>query len=541
MYPVPENEQERLRVLRSFARLDYAPEREFDDAAALAAELCDMPIAIVSLVEEDREYFKGRVGVDLDSVERGESFCAYVLTQHREFIVRDTHQDPRFAHNRYVLQPPFVRYYAGFPLRSREGAVVGVLSVVAREPRTLTHGQTEALRALARQLSGQLELKRSAAALARQELGRVDTEHVQEELLRLLVAQASDGLVVVDAHGVLQLFNPEAERQHGVSRMALFHTRWPEVLGFTTAEGEPLPQEDAPLARALAGEQVRDTEWAVRRPDGSTRLLTGNASPLRRPDGALAGALLVARDITEQRRTEQALLQAVRTRDEFLSIASHELRTPLSTLSLQSTGLLRALRAPTHERPPEERLLKKAESLKRQADRLEALVGGLLDVSRLASGKLDLQPEELDLRQLAGELVERFAEASAATAVPSRVRLHAPAPVLGSWDRLRLEQVLTHLLTNALRYGRDRPVELRVEGTPAVARIQVRDEGIGIPEEAQQRIFGRFERAAASRNYGGLGLGLWLTRELVEAMQGSIGVQSRVGEGSTFTVELPRH
>ncbi len=541
MYPVPENEQERLRVLRSFARLDYAPEQEFDDAAALAAEVADIPIASVSRVEEDREYFKGRVGVDLDSVERGESFCAYVLTQRREFVVRDTHQDPRFSHNRYVLNPPFARSYVGFPLRSREGAVVGVLSVVDREPRTLTHGQTEALRALARQLSGQLELKRSAAALARQERGRVDTERVQEELLRLLVAQTNDGLVLVDAHGVLQLFNPEAERQHGVSRKALFHTRWPEVLGFTTADGEPLPQEDAPLARALAGEQVRDTEWAVRRPDGTTRLLTGNASPLRHPDGTLAGALLVARDITEQRRTEQALQQAVRTRDEFLSIASHELRTPLSTLLLQASGLLRAFRIPAGERLPEARLLKKAESLKRQADRLEALVSGLLDVSRLASGKLDLQLEEVDLRQLASELVERLAEASAAAAVPSRIHLHAPVPVVGRWDRLRVEQVLTNLLTNALRYGRDRPVELRVEGTPAVARVQVRDEGIGIPEEAQQRIFGRFERAASSRNYGGLGLGLWLTRELVEAMQGTIHVQSRVGEGSTFTVELPRH
>ena len=121
------------------------------------------------------------------------------------------------------------------------------------------------------------------------------------------------------------------------------------------------------------------------------------------------------------------------------------------------------------------------------------------------------------------------------------MQLHAPLPVLGRWDRLRLEQVLTNLLTNALRYGRDRPVEVRVEGTPEMARLQVRDEGIGIAEEAQERIFGRFERAASGRNYGGLGLGLWLTRQLVEAMHGRVQVQSRVGEGSTFTVELPRH
>jgi signal transduction histidine kinase len=138
--------------------------------------------------------------------------------------------------------------------------------------------------------------------------------------------------------------------------------------------------------------------------------------------------------------------------------------------------------------------------------------------------------------------VERFCEATpSGAAAGARLRLHAPLPVVGSWDRLRLEQVLTNLVTNALRYGRERPVEVRVEGTPAVARLQVCDEGIGIPEESQERIFGRFERAASGRNYGGLGLGLWLTRQLVEAMQGCVSVQSRPGEGSTFTVELPRH
>ncbi|MBF5046271.1 MULTISPECIES: ATP-binding protein [Myxococcaceae] len=539
MFPVPENEQERLQVLRSFARLDYSPEKEFDDAAALAAELCEVPIAIVSLVEADREWFKGVVGVELRSVEREDSFCAQVLARGREFIVPDAQRDPVYKHNRYVRHVPFVRFYAGFPLRSREGAVVGTLCVLDREPRVLDAGQLEALRALARQVSGQLELRRGAAALAKRELGHVDVEQLQEELLRLLVAQCSDGLVVTDARGVLKLFNTEAERQHGVSRDALFNSRWPLVLGFTQPNGEPLPQQDAPLARALAGEQVRDSEWAVRRPDGSARLLEGHASPLHHVDGRLAGAVLITRDITEQRRTERALHEAVRTRDEFLSIASHELRTPLSTLALQASGLLRALRPEPGGEDGElsrARLLKKAESLHRQVGRLEALVSGLLDVSRLSSGKLELQTEEVDLRELAGELVERMGEASG-----GRLRLSAPVSVVGHWDRLRLEQVLTNLVTNALRYGRDRPVEVRVEGTPAVARLQVRDEGIGIPEEALERIFGRFERAASGRNYGGLGLGLWLTRQLVEAMQGSIHVQSRPDVGSTFTVELPRH
>ncbi|WP_232293259.1 sensor histidine kinase [Stigmatella aurantiaca] len=120
------------------------------------------------------------------------------------------------------------------------------------------------------------------------------------------------------------------------------------------------------------------------------------------------------------------------------------------------------------------------------------------------------------------------------------LELHAPAPVLGRWDRLRVEQVVTNLLTNALKYGAGRPVAVRVEGAGERARLTVKDQGIGIAEEDLARIFERFERAVSDRHYGGLGLGLYITRQIVEAFGGTVGVTSRPGMGSTFTLELPR-
>jgi PAS domain S-box-containing protein len=388
MYPVPENEAERLQVLHSFANLDETPEQEFDDAAALAAEVCRTPMALVSIVDAERQWFKARIGIEQSEMPRCYSFCTHALLGCRELVVPDAHADARFADNPFVRHSPHIRFYAGVPLTTREGTTLGVLCVLDREPRELAHGQLDALHALARQVMAQLELKRGAAQLARGELAHADSEGTRQQLSRLLVEQSGDGIVVVDEQGVLQVFNPEAQRQHGVLPEAIACTRWAQVLGFSTLSGEPLRADDAPLARALAGEQVRGTEWAVRRPDGSVRLLSGNAAPLHHADGRLAGAVLISRDITEQRRTEQALQEAVRARDAFLSIASHELRTPLSALSLQASGLLRALRLPAHVRPPEARLAHNAERLKRQVDRLEALVDGLLDVSRLSRGTL---------------------------------------------------------------------------------------------------------------------------------------------------------
>ncbi|HZI16650.1 MAG TPA: HAMP domain-containing sensor histidine kinase, partial [Myxococcus sp.] len=175
----------------------------------------------------------------------------------------------------------------------------------------------------------------------------------------------------------------------------------------------------------------------------------------------------------------------------------------------------------------------------RQVQRLAALVDNLLDVSRLSLGRLSLEPTEVDLGQAVRDAVERMEEVFSQAGCT--VRVDVPGPLTGRWDSLRLDQVLVNLLTNAAKYGAGRPVavEARAEGDEAV-RLWVRDEGIGIDEKDLPRLFGRFERAVSDRHYGGLGLGLFISRQIVDAMGGSIEVESRPGVGSTFTVRLPR-
>jgi signal transduction histidine kinase len=249
-------------------------------------------------------------------------------------------------------------------------------------------------------------------------------------------------------------------------------------------------------------------------------------------------AMLIRRHLRARRRYEGRILEsqadlqrALGIRDTFLSVAGHEFRTPISVLSLTLENLVRKAR--------------KGETLKatdmeapmRQADRLARLTETLLDVRRIASGHLDLEPEEMDLAALAREVAARLHPQALEARAPLSVS--AEQPVVGTWDRLRLEQVLMNLLSNAIKFGRGAPVEFRVFSENGGAVVEVRDGGIGIDPKDQDRIFERFERAASAQSYRGMGLGLWICRELVGAHQGRITVQSASGQGSLFRVELP--
>lgn len=225
--------------------------------------------------------------------------------------------------------------------------------------------------------------------------------------------------------------------------------------------------------------------------------------------------------------------QALAARDEFLSIAAHELRTPLTTLQLQLQSLARL----TARNGIDERVGGKLAAANRQATRLGRLVDGLLDVSRIAGGQLTLQREEVDLADIVLDVVERFRDDAHAHGCELRTRITARPR--GLWDPVRLEQVVTNLLANATKYAARRPIDVTVEVDGADrARLVVRDYGIGIPAESIDRVFGRFERAVSSRSYGGLGLGLYITKQIIDAHGGTVRVTS-TNDGSTFVVELP--
>ena len=231
-----------------------------------------------------------------------------------------------------------------------------------------------------------------------------------------------------------------------------------------------------------------------------------------------------ARGIERARLYDQALT-AVRVRDDFLSVAGHELRTPLAALVLQAEGL-----AWMSEGAPLPMVKERAHAVLKSVGRLIHLVDELLDTSRITSGRLPLQRETVELAGLVTEVVARLTTNGRRSSAP--VRVQVDGAIEGRWDRARIEQVVTNLLTNALKYGRNAPIDVRVGQDARDALLSVQDHGIGIEPGDQARIFERFERAAAPQ-YGGLGLGLWITREIVSAHGGEIGVTSTPGEGAT--------
>lgn len=282
----------------------------------------------------------------------------------------------------------------------------------------------------------------------------------------------------------------------------------------------------------------------LRQPDGTFRevFLTGVEQATHDVDGNIDGVANFAFDVTEHvlarrnlQRASAALEQAIAVRDTFLSVASHELKTPLTPLSLrlQAVG---AAAAAQPDSPFVRKVQRYVETADKQLLRLTALVDDLLDVSRIMAGRLHLRHEDVELAAIVEDVASRY-EPQAAQA-GSRLELQLQ-PVVGQWDALRLEQVVTNLLENAMKYGAGKPIRVTLSSDGVDARLVVADQGIGIAAEHLPRIFQRFERAVSDRNYAGLGLGLYITKTISEALGGSVHVESEPGRGATFTVVLP--
>jgi signal transduction histidine kinase len=237
------------------------------------------------------------------------------------------------------------------------------------------------------------------------------------------------------------------------------------------------------------------------------------------------------------REKEATLKKSVKQREEFLGIVGHELKTPISSLKIQTHMARRQFEKGDKDAFGETAVLKLIDSTERQVERLTRLIDSMLDIFRVSHGKITLQHEKINLGELVREVLDRLhiqIETSGC-----QYRLHVETGVTGNWDRSRIEQVLVNLITNAIKYGAGNPITISISSNKTHAEISVKDEGVGIAPENLNRIFDRFERAISSTSVTGLGLGLYICKQLVAAHGGSIQAESTLGAGSTFTVKLP--
>jgi len=290
------------------------------------------------------------------------------------------------------------------------------------------------------------------------------------------------------------------------------------------------------LKQAELDGRVESEGWRVRK-DGTRFWADVIITALRDSGGRLIGFAKVTRDLTERRRAEEERMRliraeaAARIKDEFLAIASHELKTPLTALKLQIDSLLQQVDS------VDPKLAKKIERAAQGAERLHGLVESLLDVSRIESGGLTLHPEQSDLSASMAHLVESLG--STAAKAGCALTFTSSGSCVGRWDRVRLEQVASNLIANAIKYAAGKPIEvsLTCEGNQAV--LAVSDQGPGLAGDTLEKLFDRFERAAPVHHYGGLGIGLYISREIAAAHGGTIAAENLDTGGARFTVRLP--
>ena len=365
-------------------------------------------------------------------------------------------------------------------------------------------------------------------------------EEVRRELIeandrmRLVVDSIRDyAIFMLDGSGKVATWNTGARLTKGYSAGEIIGKH---IEAFYTPEDRARDLPRRLLAEAEAEGRVESEGWRVRK-DGSRFWADVIITPLRDEEGALLGFAKITRDLTEKRRADEESVRliraeaAARIKDEFLSIASHELKTPLTALKLQIDSLRHQVDT------LDQRLAKKIERAASGADRLNELVESLLDVSRIETGGLTLHPERSDLSQSMARLVDGLG--LTASKAGCSLTFASTGPCVGFWDRVRLEQVGSNLIGNAIKYAAGGPIEVSVSKDGGEAVLVVSDHGPGLTEGAFATLFERFERASPTHHFGGLGLGLYISREIIAAHGGTITAENPSTGGARFTVRLP--
>jgi signal transduction histidine kinase len=402
-------EQERLEALYKYQIMDTDAEKEFDDITQLISHICETPISLITLLDDKRQWFKSKVGLEIEETPRNIAFCDHSIRGYELFEVLDANDDDRFRENPLVIQEPRMRYYAGVPLTTPEGHNLGTLCVIDLKPRKLSSFQKYALQVMAKQVVIQLELK--------EKIRKMNAANIELELAR--------------------------------------------------------------------------------------------------------------------NKAEQANL----AKSQFLSMMSHEMRTPLNAVIGISNLLLNQNNSSEQ--------LELLNTLKFSAENLQGLIDDVLDFNKIEAGKISIEVTKIDLYKLLKNLKESFLPISKNKGIALNFKIGQSIPTFVLGDKLRLYQILSNLLINAIKFTQKGEVSLKLESNlinqeRTSIRFTVEDTGIGIPEDKLKIIFEAFEQANSdtTRKYGGSGLGLSIVKKLLLLQGSNINVKSKEGEGSSFYFDL---
>lgn len=637
-YPIPENETERLNALHNYAILDSLNENEFDRITELAALICDVPISLVSLVDENRQWFKSRVGMEVKETYRNLSFCQHSIMGTDIFEVRDATQDERFSDNEFVVNDPGIRFYAGYPLIDPDGYALGTLCVVGHHPNRLTERQRRSLELLGEEVIALIVERRQ-----KQEL-----KHFEK------IFKLSDDLICVsDYSGFFKKINPAFEKLLGWSTPFLLNTPFYELV-----HPEDLERTQKEIDKVISQEETSCFTHRLRTKSGTYKYLQWTITP----ELSTGYLFAIGRDITDLQLTREMLeqtnqvarvggwefdfqshklywtsvtkemhgidnqavpgnsiefykegqnremitdainqavnygvswdleLQIVNTRgedvwvrsighpemvngqckrlfgtfqdinemilqrkelqvamkqaeqanmakSEFLANMSHEIRTPLNGV-IGFTDLVLKTNLTEIQ-------LQYLSIVNQSGNALLGIINDILDFSKIEAGKLELDIEKCDIYEMACQATDIITYSIQNKGLEMLLNLSPDLPRFIWTDVVRLKQILINLLGNAAKFTENGEVELKVEvlsfnSDETSLRFEVRDTGIGIPTNKQQKIFEAFsqEDCSITKKYGGTGLGLTISNRLLGLMGSKLRLESIPGSGSCFYFEL---
>ena len=528
-----QGEAARLAALLSHHILDTPPEQAFDDLVELAAAVCDTPVAAIAFVDGHRSWLKAKHGIDLSELPRDAALSAEALRHDDLFVVPDVTKDARYRGSPIVSHG--FRFFAGMPLVSPEGHALGTVCVLDVMPRELSATQKDALRAIARQVMSQLELRRVSQA-----------ESSAELKFRRLVEQLP-GAVYIEYLGdsSASYFSPQIERLTGYSP-----DEWASEADFFSQVLHPEDRDRVlgSFARAHATREPIQIEYRVKTKDGRVVWIQDDAAVARDDQGQPQYFQGLMTDITERRALtaerdglleqlrdqNERLLDVDRMKDELLAMVSHELRTPLTSI----LGYLELVRDDHTLTAEQSTYLGIVDN---NAQRLLTLVSDLLFVAQAQAGPVLLEHDPVALDGVVERAVVAARPAAVSRGVDLTLHPSGGAAVIG--DAQRLGQVMDNLLSNAVKFtpaGGSVAVRLLTSGERVL--IEVADTGMGMADADQEALFTRFYRTESARKSAiqGTGLGLSIVKAIVEAHDGEITVDSAPSEGTTFRVFLPK-
>ena len=522
-------EEKRLQALQRYGILDTPAESEYDDIVQLAARLCDVPVAVISLVDRDRQWFKANLGLSgVQETERCISFCTFAIERDQLFVVEDALRDARFATNPLVTDAPHVRFYAGAPIQSEDGFLLGTLCVLDFKPRQLSEAQGRDL----------VVLKRQVELLLRMRLRVKQTEARNRQLLE----SSGDAVFLLDEVGRVVEANPVAERLLG---------REGERLLGTSLEALAPEEERESLGRGLwevlsTGTVRLDNQGLLSRRGERLALdITGWLQEV----GASRRMLIVGHDLSEKRRLELQSLQNDRLASMGALAAgiTHEINNPISYV-LSNLGFLQTWR---------EELARRVAGLPQASAHLselfteagEALSESLEGCKRIRDIVRDMRffahaPDEalapVDINASL-DFALRMAHSELKTTATLRKDYDLALPAVFASES-RLSQVFLNLVVNALHAMKSGDPEQNLLSVRTVyeeerVRVDVSDTGHGIPPDVLPRIFDPFFTTKPAGS--GTGLGLSISHSLVQKMGGELRVRSAPGQGTTFSLLLP--